>query len=399
MTRLDLDAAPLNTVASSARLPWSALLALATGGFITILTEALPAGVLVPMGKGLQVSSALVGQLVTFYALGSLLAAIPVVAMTRGWRRRPLLMLAVAGFAVSNIVTALSPVYYVTLLARFAAGVSAGILWSLLAGMASRMVTPELQGKAIAVAMLGTPLALALGLPAGAWLGAAVGWRWTFGIVSIMAALLLVWMRWAVADMAAAPVAKRRSVFSVLARAGVRQVLLTLILFVLAHNILYTYLEPLLQAAKIGKQLGAALLLFGGASLLGIWVAGTLVDRHLRQLVLLSTALFLSAMLGLVVAGAIPWVVYVAVGVWGVAFGGSATLFQTAAAKAATDEADAAQSMLVTAWNLAIAGGGLAGGIWLDWGGASTLPWLAVVLLVAGWYVAWNARSHGFPAS
>lgn len=71
------------------RLPLAGLLALATAGFITILTEAMPAGLLPQMSADLGVSEALVGQLVTVYALGSLLAAIPLTIATRGWRRRP----------------------------------------------------------------------------------------------------------------------------------------------------------------------------------------------------------------------------------------------------------------------------------------------------------------------
>ena len=144
-------------------LPLGGLLALASAGFITILTEAMPAGLLPQMGEGLGVSPALVGQLVTLYALGSLLAAIPLTLLTRGWRRRPLLLLAIGGFALVNSVTALSSHYGLTLVARFFAGVFAGLLWALLAGYASRMVAPHLQGRAIAVAMLGAPLALSLG--------------------------------------------------------------------------------------------------------------------------------------------------------------------------------------------------------------------------------------------
>lgn len=45
---------------------------MATAGFITILTEALPAGLLPQMGSSLNVSDAMVGQLVTLYAIGSL---------------------------------------------------------------------------------------------------------------------------------------------------------------------------------------------------------------------------------------------------------------------------------------------------------------------------------------
>eukprot|EP01038_Epipyxis_sp_PR26KG_P000543 gene543-762_t len=143
--------ADLRDAAERARLPLSGLLALAAAGFITVLTEAMPAGLLPQIGESLAVAPALVGQLVTVYAIGSLVAAIPLVAFTRGWRRRPLLMLAIGGFAIVNTVTALSTHYPLTLVARFFAGVFAGLLWALLAGHAARMVPPSMQGRAIAV--------------------------------------------------------------------------------------------------------------------------------------------------------------------------------------------------------------------------------------------------------
>jgi hypothetical protein len=70
---------------SDDRLPVLGLLGLAAAGFLTILTEALPAGLLFQMSADLAVSEAMVGQLITAYALGSLIAAIPLTAATRGW--------------------------------------------------------------------------------------------------------------------------------------------------------------------------------------------------------------------------------------------------------------------------------------------------------------------------
>eukprot|EP01031_Cornospumella_fuschlensis_P007497 gene7497-9287_t len=186
--------------AAGARLPLSALLALATAGFITILTEALPAGLLTQIGGDLGVSQSLVGQMVTIYAIGSLVAAIPLVALTRTWRRRPLLITAISGFAVVNTVTALSHDYALTMAARFFAGVFAGLLWALAAGYAIRMVAPHQQGRAIAIAMLGAPVALSIGIPAGTLLGAAAGWRLTFGLLSVAAILLVGWSLWALPD-------------------------------------------------------------------------------------------------------------------------------------------------------------------------------------------------------
>ena len=55
--------------------------------------------------------------------------------------------------------------------------------------------------------------------------------------------------------------------------------------------------------------------------------------------------------------------------------------------------------MVVTTWNLAIAGGGLAGGLLLEGGGAGSLPWSLLALLVPGLVLAWRACEHGFPGA
>lgn len=362
-------------------LPLGGLLALASAGFITILTEAMPAGLLPQMSEGLSVSPALVGQLITLYALGSLLAAIPLTLLTRSWRRRPLLLLAIGGFALVNSVTALSSHYGLTLAARFCAGVFAGLLWALLAGYASRMVAPHLQGRAIAVAMLGAPLALSLGVPAGTLLGTAIGWRLSFAIMSGLTLVLLVWARWQLPDFAGEPAEKRLALRQVLALPGIRPVLWVTFTYVLAHNILYTYIAPLLVPAGMTADIDRVLLVFGLAALLSIWLAGVLIDRWLAALLVVSCGLFglIAGMLAFWISS--PAVIYSAVALWGLAFGGLPALLQTALAKAAGASADAAQSMLVTVWNLGIAGGGLAGGLLLQSWGVTAFAWAVVLLM------------------
>lgn len=373
------DSAPAN---QRQALPLGGLLALASAGFITILTEAMPAGLLPQMSDGLGVSPALVGQLVTLYALGSLLAAIPLTLLTRGWRRRPLLLIAIGGFALVNSVTAFSSHYGVTLVARFFAGVFAGLLWALLAGYASRMVAPHLQGRAIAVAMLGAPLALSLGVPAGTFLGTTVGWRLSFAIMTGLTLLLLIWARWQLPDFAGEPAGKRLGLRQVLNLPGIRPVLWVTFTYVLAHNILYTYVAPLLRPAGIAAEIDRVLLVFGLAALLSIWLAGVLIDRWLRVLLVASCTLFGLIALALAFWIESPVVVYGAVALWGLAFGGLPALLQTALAKAAGASADAAQSMLVTVWNLGIAGGGLVGGVLLQGWGVGAFAWAVVLLML-----------------
>ncbi|TXD45273.1 MFS transporter [Xanthomonas campestris] len=387
------------TARTTDTLPIAALLALAMAAFITILTEALPAGLLPQLAHGLHVSEAWVGQTVTIYAIGSLVAAIPLTAATRGLRRRPVLLMAIAGFVAANTVTAVSSSYPLTLLARFLAGVSAGLVWALLAGYAARMVPDHQRGRAIAIAMVGTPLALSLGVPAGTFLGQLVGWRMCFASMSGLAVLLLLWARVALPDFPGQAPGQRIALARVVRLPGVRPVLCVVLAFVLAHNLLYTYIAPFLAAVGMGARTDLVLLVFGMTSLLGIWCVGVLIDRHLRTLTLASTAVFGLAAGALGMTGDVPAVVYIAVAAWGIAFGGAATLFQTALANAAGDAADVAQSMLVTAWNSAIAGGGLVGGVLLQRYGAGAFAPALVVLLVATFVVVWRARQHGFVAA
>ncbi|ASR42059.1 MFS transporter [Xanthomonas citri pv. mangiferaeindicae] len=367
---------------------------MAMAGFVTILTEALPAGLLPQMAAGLGVTQAWAGQTVTVYAVGSLVTAIPLTTATQGLRRRPLLLAAIAGFLVANTVTALSGSYALTLLARGVAGVSAGLLWALLAGYAARLVPPSQAGRAIAVAMLGAPVALALGVPAGTFLGGWLGWRASFGVMSVLALVAAAWVWLQVPDFPGQPSGRRRPLAQVARLPGIAPVLWLVLTFVLAHNILYTYIAPFLASADMRASTDRVLLVFGVASLAGIGVVGVWIDRHLRLLTLAATLLFgLAALLLAAVVGT-PALVYSAVALWGLAFGGVPTLFQTALAHAAGDAVDVAQSMLVTTWNTAIAGGGLIGGLLLErLGPGSFVPALLVLLAFALAVQGWTRRS------
>ncbi|EJO30387.1 MFS transporter [Achromobacter marplatensis] len=365
-------------------------------GFICIVTETLPAGLLPQISDGLDVSASLAGQMVTAYALGSLLAAIPLTIATRGWRRRNVLLLTIVGFLVFNSATALSSHYGVTLVARFFAGVAAGLAWSLLAGYARRMVAPYQQGQAMALAMVGTPIALSLGVPLGTLLGSAVGWRAAFWIMSGLTLVLIAWVLAKVPDYPGQSAHERMPLRRVFMTPGVRRVLAVVIAWMLAHNILYTYIAPFVAPAGLGARVDLVLFIFGASALVGIWITGKLVDRHLRSTVLASLAAFGATALAFGLVPANPAVIYVGIAVWGISFGGAATLLQTALADAAGRGADVALSMNVVAWNGAIAGAGVVGGMLLDVWGAGAFPWALVILAGIAFMIASSGHAYAF---
>ena len=386
-----LEAAPSN------RLPMAALLALFAAGLITTLTEALPAGVLPQMSEALSVTEAATGQTVTIYAVGSFLTAIPVALATGGWPRRHLLLAALIGFFVSNLVTAVSLDFTVTMIARFIAGASSGVTWGLIAGYSQRLVGPALKGRAMAIAMAGTPVALSLGIPVGTFAGQAIGWQYTFGIVTLVTAVLIGWTLWKLPNFPGRAAEHRVPVRHVLRLKGLKTVLLIVGIYVLAHTILYTYISPLMVHVEMGDQVQWVLLDFGILSLVSIWLTGVLIDHHHRNLTIMTTGLFALAAIALTLFSTNPVADYVAIGAWGLAFGGAATIFQAAAIAASGEHADMAQSLLVTMWNIGIAGGGLVGGILLAGLGVESLLAAVVILIVPATIIVVTARKHAFP--
>jgi predicted MFS family arabinose efflux permease len=364
------------------RFPVPALIVMACTTFIGIMTETMPAGLLPQISRGISVSEGAAGQFVSAYALGMLLAAIPAGMLTRGSRRKPLLLAGLTGFLIANTGTALAPDLAVALAVRFIAGAFAGLLWGMLGGYAMRITAPERAGRALAIAMTGIPAALAAGTPLGTWLGTAAGWRWAFAAMSIFAAVVIIGVLAFVPDAPGQQEQTRVSFAKVLRLPGVATILGVAVVWMLAHNLLYAYIAAYLQQAHVGLKTAIALVIFGAAAIAGIAITGVLVDRMLRRLTLASLALF-------VVAGAIlltapkstPFAILALV-LWGIGFGGSATQLQTAAGNAAGENADAVIAMVATGFNLGIFAAGLAGALFVDGVGARAIP-VAMIVLAA----------------
>ncbi|MBN6537467.1 MFS transporter [Acinetobacter pittii] len=383
----------------STQLPIWKLLAFTVTGFLTIMTETMPAGLLPQISQGLHISEAYAGQLIAVYALGSVLAAIPLISLTRSWNRRPLLLSAIAGLLLFNAITALSNDYTLTLSARFIAGMAAGVIWGLLAGYVRRMVSASYQGRALAIAGVGQPIALSIGVPLGAWLGTLFEWRGVFWIMSLLALILFVWIRFSIPDFVGQSAQKRLPILKVLLMPGIRAVLAVVFLWILAHSILYTYISPFLASTEQTYNVETILFIFGISSIVGILITGMFIDRSLRKITLLSLFIFAIATALLGIYSSSNFVVLTSVVLWGVTFGGAPTLLQTALANTAGHEADVAQSMLVTVFNLAIAFGGMIGGGLLESFGAASFPWFMLIFALIALCTVYQARKHGFISS
>ncbi|MFI6539838.1 MFS transporter [Nonomuraea sp. NPDC050547] len=367
---------------STTRLPAGALAALSCAAFTAVVTELLPAGLLPQLSRELSVSPGQAGFLVTGYALTSFLSAIPITAAVRSLPRRPVLLAVLGCFALLNAATALSSSYPLTFALRLLAGVAGGTLWAMLIGYAARLVPAERRGRAIAIVSAGITLALCAGLPAGSALAQAAGWRAAFGVLAVAAALLALWVARAVPPVPGQAAARRLPLRSVAALPGVRAWLSVTLVVLLAHQAVYTYLAPL--ARRAAMEAGGVLLVFGAATVAGVWLTGVFIDGRPRAALVSALAGVGAAMAGLGAAGTSPPVVLVAAAVWGLAFGGVPTLLQSALIeRTGAPHADVATALQTTVYNVGIAAGSLAGGLLLESAGAWALPWTALALVAA----------------
>ncbi|MFE6804953.1 MFS transporter [Streptomyces sp. NPDC057681] len=376
-----------------------ALLGLFLAGFISILTECLPAGLLPLMSRTLDTSVSLTGQTVTLYALATAVGAIPLARATATWRRKHVVQLALAVVAVANALTALSSDYMLTMVLRFVAGLGTGLIWPLLGGYAARLAPEGRQGRAIAIALAGTPIGLALGIPLGTLLSSLGGWQLAFYASAAVTALTMAWVLVALPNLPGQPAETRFKFSQVLIIPGLRPILFALAAYMIAHNLLYTYVTDLLSHLGMEGQTGWALFTFGVTSVLSVLVVGTHIDRHLRTLVVSSTVVFGASVLFLGVVSGAPALVYVAVAAWGFAFGSSPSLFVGAVINATGDAADIAQSITITVFSASIAVGSFLGGLLLAGLGTASLTWAALILLIAAAATVTGGKQRAFPKS
>lgn len=372
-----------DTIASPERLPLLQLLALTLASFLATANETIPAGLLDQIATGFMTSEAWAGQTVTLCALGAGIAAIPLTVLTKKYPQRNLLLISLITFSVCNLLTALSTHFIFVLCLRFIIGLATGLAWSILATYARSMAPPHLQGRALAIVMLGIPLALALGVPLSAWLSAFIGWRNIFIILSITALLLTVWVFFKVPNYRKNTSQRSVALKTVFTMPGVRPILFLVMAWILSHYLLYTYITPLLTDLGLKTQIDFILLVFGLSTLLGIWLIGLLVDQHLKKLIFISltTFLIISVLLSLSFnhLGLMLFTVFTVI--WGLSFSGAPTLLQTVLANAAQENADIAQSLLVTVFNLSFACSGIIGGILLETLGTHYFPFLITFIL------------------
>jgi MFS transporter, DHA1 family, inner membrane transport protein len=403
--------AAINTHQDAVRpFPWVGLFTLALAIFVSVTTEFLPTGLLPEMARDYHVSLSQIGLLVTIFAGTVVLATTPLSILTRDFSRKRLVVIVLLVIAFGAVLAAVAPTYGILVVARVIGGLAHGLFWAVVGAYAGHLVPKHQLGRAVAITASGATAAFVLGVPVGTAIGHALGWRLAFAFMAMLIlvlAVLVVRFLPAINHRAhlttgeiPLPMRKDRSIPAIAILCTV------IVILMIAQNIFYTYITPwLIQVGGFSESaVPGLLLLYGGAGAIGLVLAGFVTDRYPRSGMIAAFVLVAAAVLVLALLASQPAAVITFVVIWGVAFGGGPAMVQTRMLHSASARMrDTAAALQTTAFNVAIGGGALVGGLLLDGYGLGILPFADVAVMIFGiiflvfsdlWLAQHSRRAH-----
>ncbi|WP_370374328.1 MFS transporter [Catenulispora sp. GP43] len=362
---------------------WLGVAAITASLFTFVTTEMMPVGLLTPMSSSLHVALGVAGLMVTLYGVSSGLGVPFIVAWTRHVNRRLLLTALLAILAVGNLVTAAAPDFALVMAIRLIMGFANGAFWAIGVSMAMRLVPARHANRAASIALSGISIATVVGIPLGTFLAGISSWRTTFLIWSGLSALVFLAVALTIPSLPSDNAVSVREVFE-LPRVNVRlrQVMVTVVLYVLGHYSAYTFVRPFMEknAHASSAFITGLLVVFGAGGAIGNFGAEQLVKRNPRGTYLVARAALVVSLLALLALGHSRAGALVAAAVWGLAFGASNLCQINLVLACAPDRFEAAMSINTLGFNVSIALGALVGGVFADQSGVSSAVWFGVVL-------------------
>lgn len=389
-TSLPAHAAPVP------RHPWWAISAVGLATFSVVTTEMLPVGLLTPIADSLGASVGTAGLMISLPALLAALFAPLVVIAAGGIDRRRILCTLLGLLLVANVASALAPGIAWLLAARVLVGFCMGGIWAIAGGLAARLVPPARIGLATSIIFGGVAAASVLGVPLGALIGEALGWRWAFVVMAAFSAAVLLLHLWMVPALPVDGSVRARQFVQQLGNRGLQQGLLLTLLLVAGHFIAFTYVRPLLTTlAHIDAAwIGGLLFAYGMAGIVGNFIVGLLAARRPRGLLLaIALGLLLTPLLFLLTGGTSASGVLVLL-LWGLAYGGVSVGLMTWMMAAAPKAVEIATALYVGVFNIGIALGAWGGGLLLDGIGLHANLWAAAGFAAAATLVVAGMRRH-----
>ncbi|MGV0361236.1 MFS transporter [Corynebacterium minutissimum] len=400
-TRIKRRPVPRQTEISASRRT-IVMIAMALGAFAIGTTEFTSMGLLPLIADDFGITEDTASVVISVYALGVVVGAPVIAALTGKLPRRRLIILLIGFLLVGNLLTAVAPNYGVLLAARFIAGLPHGAYFSVANLAAVSMAPPGRQGFAMSMVGMGLSVATVIGVPAAQALGQELGWHAAYFLVVAIAGLTMVLLFFLFPHMTRMP---QTDMFTELGALKNSQVLLTVFLGTVGFGgmfAVYTYITWTMTevAGMDPSHTWLVLMAYGIGMTTGNVAGGWLADRNLEFGIIFALICMVGVSVTFYFVAHSAWAGTVVFGV--LAFFGSILVpsLQLRLVNVAGDAQTLAAALNQSALNIANAAGAAIGGVVVGAGYSYNYTALAgAALAVAGiltWFVTmWDKRRLG----
>ena len=295
------------------------VLALLFGNFVIGTGAMLVPGILVVLANDLGASLPHTALLITVAAVGICIGSPLLATLTSRIDRRRLLAGALILYAIGHALCALAPNLPVLIVIRSITLLGAAVFTPQAATTLGLVVAPERRSGAITAIFLGWSVASVLGTPASAWLGAHIGWRYTFALFAALCVMGVVWVLRVVPRGLHGASLSRETWVKLMRHPALVTILLVTVASASGQFTTFAYIAPFVATMvdPSPATLSLALLLFGTAGIAGnVWATRRIAVRGASSNVMISLVSMCAAMMvlalfgswiGALVAGSIAW--------------------------------------------------------------------------------------------
>lgn len=247
------------------------------------MTEFIIMGLLPNVADDLHVTIPQAGQLITSYALGVAVGAPVLTVITHRMQQKKLLVLLMCIFIAGNALSAVAPTYYLLIAARIMTAFAHGSFLGVGSLIAARLVRPEKRAGAVSMVLAGITVANIIGVPFGTFIGQQLGWRSSFGAITLLGILSLIGIIRFIPIIRQDQPSSLAQEFRSLVNPQVLLMLITGALGCASLFSVFTYITPMLESISGFAEHSVTwiLVLFGFGVTIGNIVGGKLADRKL----------------------------------------------------------------------------------------------------------------------